>query len=69
MTPKPLSPDMFDALMQRAGLNPSPERRARMLEACSFVDEMIARIWTDLPRALEPAQLFVADGATVERSE
>ena len=47
------------AMARRAGLDLSPEHFDQLCDAWKHVEQMIARIPRDRPRADEPAQTFV----------
>ena len=58
MTQPSATRDEIAVLVRLAGLDPSPEHFAQIVEAWGHVEQMLARIRRARPYAAEPAHVF-----------
>jgi hypothetical protein len=59
MAERPISPERFAALVERAGLKLTPEQFEELRQGHRFVDRMIRTVRRSRDRAAEPAHIFV----------
>jgi hypothetical protein len=56
---EPISPERFAVLVERAGLQLTPEQFEELREGYRFVERMIQTVRRPRDRAAEPAHIFV----------
>jgi hypothetical protein len=56
---EPISPERFAVLVERAGLNLTPEQFEELRQGYRFVERMIRSVRRPRDRAVEPAHIFV----------
>ena len=59
MAEQPISAERFTVLVERAGLNLTPEQFEELRQAHQFVERMQRRVRRSRDRAAEPAHIFV----------
>ncbi len=65
--PGPMPEALFDALMARAGIAPTPAERASMLGASAHITAMVERVRPRGGVAVEPATIFVPTPSAGDR--